>query len=111
MVFRRFTLLALLMAAIAAIGSQVTDLNGHKNVPKKAKFTPPLDGRNGWPLALENFRPRSMLRVAANDTPRAKFPVVDVHTHPQVRLEKPTADAAGNPRPRPSRKQSTISSV
>jgi predicted TIM-barrel fold metal-dependent hydrolase len=47
---------------------------------------PPLDGRDGRPLALENFRPRSMLRVPAHLLPRAKFPVVDVHVHPRIRL-------------------------
>lgn len=54
----------------------------------------PLDGRDGRPLALERFRPRSMLKVPEHDTPRAKFPVVDVHTHPHIRLGKPVDDAA-----------------
>jgi predicted TIM-barrel fold metal-dependent hydrolase len=41
----------------------------------------PLDGRDGRNLALENFRPRSMLRVEEHQVQRGKFPVVDVHTH------------------------------
>ena len=41
----------------------------------------PLDGREGRTLLLENFRPKSKLRVPATDLSRAKFPVVDVHTH------------------------------
>ena len=45
-----------------------------------------LDGREGRGLALENFRPRSMLRVAEHPLRRAKFPVVDVHVHPRIRL-------------------------
>lgn len=36
-----------------------------------------------------------MLKVPQHDTPRAKFPAVDVHTHPQIRLGKP-ADGLGD---------------
>jgi predicted TIM-barrel fold metal-dependent hydrolase len=33
------------------------------------------------PLDLKDFEPRSMLAVAATRVPRAKFPVIDFHTH------------------------------
>jgi len=46
----------------------------------------PLDGKDGRPLALDQFRPRSMLRVETHQPPGAKFPCVDVHTHPRFRL-------------------------
>lgn len=46
----------------------------------------PLDGRDGRPLALSRFRPRSMLRLPDHQPPRARFPVVDVHTHPRLRF-------------------------
>lgn len=46
----------------------------------------PLDGRDGRPLALERFRPRSMLKTQGRQPPRAKYPVVDVHTHPRLRF-------------------------
>jgi predicted TIM-barrel fold metal-dependent hydrolase len=36
-------------------------------------------------LRLQDFRPRSMLSVPAHPVDRAKFPVVDVHTHPTGR--------------------------
>jgi predicted TIM-barrel fold metal-dependent hydrolase len=41
----------------------------------------PLDGRAGRQLLLENFRPRPTLKVPQHEVPRARFPVVDVHTH------------------------------
>jgi predicted TIM-barrel fold metal-dependent hydrolase len=41
----------------------------------------PLDGREGRNLLLESFRPKSMLRVPETKLARARFPVVDVHTH------------------------------
>lgn len=47
---------------------------------------PPLDGEQGRPLALERFRPKPQLVVPATELPRAKFPVVDVHVHPTIRL-------------------------
>ena len=46
----------------------------------------PLDGEEGRPLALEEFRPRSTLVVPAKKPQRAKFPVVDVHVHPRLKL-------------------------
>jgi predicted TIM-barrel fold metal-dependent hydrolase len=40
-----------------------------------------LDGREGRQLLLENFRPAPALKVERREPTRAKFPVVDVHTH------------------------------
>lgn len=51
-----------------------------------AAQTSPLDGREGRPLLLESFRPRSMLQLPNHQPLRAKFPVVDVHVHPRIRL-------------------------
>lgn len=45
-----------------------------------------LDGRDGRPLALDQFRPRPMLNVPRTEIHGAKFPVVDVHVHPRIRL-------------------------
>ena len=36
-------------------------------------------------LRLHDFQPRSMLAARAHSVPMARFPVVDVHTHPTVR--------------------------
>ena len=41
----------------------------------------PLDGREGRNLLLENFRPKSTLVVPQTRLTRARFPVVDIHTH------------------------------
>ena len=42
---------------------------------------PPLDGKSGRELLLRNFRPVPMLKVPEHLLKRAKFPVVDLHTH------------------------------
>lgn len=49
--------------------------------PAPAPAPLPLDGREGRQLLLENFRPRPMLKVPEHALARAKFPVVDLHTH------------------------------
>ena len=46
-------------------------------------------------LALEDFEPKSMLVVPHHPTPRAKYPVIDVHTH--VSSVFPRRRAAGSP--------------
>jgi len=33
------------------------------------------------PLALKDFQPKSMLHVPVTNVPRARFPVIDIHTH------------------------------
>jgi hypothetical protein len=38
-------------------------------------------GRPKMPLQLEDFQPKSMLKVPSTVVERSKFPVVDVHTH------------------------------
>jgi len=45
-----------------------------------------LDGQGGRDLALDRFRPKSMLKVREHRLTRAKYPVVDVHLHPGIRL-------------------------
>ena len=45
-----------------------------------------LDGEDGRPLALEEFRPRSSLVHSEHRPKRAKFPVVDVHVHPRLKF-------------------------
>jgi len=46
----------------------------------------PLDGADGRPLALDQFQPRSSLALPQNRPQRAKFPVVDIHLHPRLKL-------------------------
>ena len=41
--------------------------------------TPPV--RTGGGLDLRDYQPRSMLHVPETKVPRAKFPVIDIHTH------------------------------
>ena len=47
----------------------------------------PLDGREGRNLLLENFRPRPALKVPEHRLVKAKFPVVDVHSHFRIKLK------------------------
>ena len=55
-------------------------------LPAQENITPELDGRQGRDLLLKNFRPKTKLRVQQTDLQRAKFPVVDVHTHFRFRF-------------------------
>src|SRR5882672_7932511 len=60
--------------------------------PRKASEKPDAtthrpDGQRA-DMPLDTFRPRSMLRVESHVLPRAKFPTVDVHVHPRIRLHQ-----------------------
>ena len=76
-------LASLLIAALVCIGPAYVSLAQDPD-PATSK---PLDGRDGRELLLRNFRPQSMLRLPRRRPLRAKFPVVDVHTHPRYRLK------------------------
>ena len=55
-------------------------------VTSTAQAEPLLDGEEGRPLAVDRFMPRSTLVLPEQRPRRAKFPVVDVHTHPRMKL-------------------------
>ena len=46
----------------------------------------PLDGKDGRPLALNQFRPKPSLVLPENRPLRAKFPAVDVHVHARYKM-------------------------
>jgi predicted TIM-barrel fold metal-dependent hydrolase len=48
-------------------------------VPQAAPAPAPTP--QACPLALKDFQPRSMLHVAEHKVERARFPVIDIHTH------------------------------
>lgn len=59
----------------------------HAEEPKTAPSpAAPLDGRDGRELLLRNFRPRPALQVPQNPRDKAKFPVIDLHTHFRIRF-------------------------
>jgi predicted TIM-barrel fold metal-dependent hydrolase len=51
-------------------------------------FAATLDGQDGRPLALDQFRPNSMLELPEHRPQRAKFPAVDVHVHMRHKLRQ-----------------------
>ena len=57
-------------AATALLGSGVA-VRAAEAAPKPATAS----------LPLKDFQPRSMLHVPETHVPRAKFPVIDIHTH------------------------------
>ena len=71
---------------IAVVQSQDTrsDVDSSERVagkPPTIDTTEGLDVRDGKGLLLRQFRPKSQLVVPMTDLRRAKFPVVDVHSH------------------------------
>ncbi len=61
----------------------------------QAQFRDPAPAPAEQPLALADFQPRSMLHVAETKVPRARFPVIDVHTHLGWRAKSTGGVASG----------------
>jgi uncharacterized protein len=62
---------ALLFAAASALAVSAQDL----------KYQPDPKASEHMTLLLKDYDPKSMLHAAVHLTPRAKFPVIDVHNH------------------------------
>jgi len=73
----------------AAIGG--ADVSTHA----QAAATPQQTGEKGLPLRLTEFQPKSMLHVKETSVPRARFPVIDFHTHvSRRRAQRPAVPPA-----------------
>jgi predicted TIM-barrel fold metal-dependent hydrolase len=82
-------------AALAAARTQADRAGQTAQAPPRAPAPPPPGASPGADdtLLLKDFQPRSMLVVPETPVPRARFPVVDIHTHPTFR----TRSVAGVP--------------
>ncbi len=73
MITRREWVVGMGMVAGAAVG--------RRSVFAEGAEVSTTDTRQEPPLRLSEFEPRSMLQVAESHVPRARFPVIDFHTH------------------------------
>jgi predicted TIM-barrel fold metal-dependent hydrolase len=64
-----------LLSSVIAVGSM-----GRAGSASRERAQTPA-GAQPAVLELKDFQPRSMLQVPSTRVPRAKFPVIDVHTH------------------------------
>jgi predicted TIM-barrel fold metal-dependent hydrolase len=78
-------------AWLAALGAGLAAPRSSSAAPQAASPAaapkPSSTARSGG-LPLEQYEPKSMLVVPETQVPRAKFPVIDVHTHPTGRARR-----------------------
>ena len=68
--------------AASAGGMAVGRVRFGDSAPLRAPLVPAdTQAPPDTPLALKDFQPKSMLRVPEHKVARAKFPVIDIHTH------------------------------
>jgi predicted TIM-barrel fold metal-dependent hydrolase len=70
----RWTGMGLVAKAASAAGMAAPNGNGRAETDAAA-------ASQGAPLSLEEYQPTSMLRVPETRVARAKYPVIDIHTH------------------------------
>lgn len=63
------------LASLAATMTSARVLRSERSTPMQGQTQAPAT------LDLKDFQPRSMLKVASTRVPRARFPVIDFHTH------------------------------
>ena len=64
-------LFALFLIALSALPARLQDL----------RYKPDPHASENMTLLLKDYDPKSMLHTAVHETPRARFPVIDVHNH------------------------------
>jgi hypothetical protein len=80
-------------AGTTVIGSAIARTDTRADAEAQAGQQPA--GEKGLPLRLTEFEPKSMLHVRETSVPRAKFPVIDFHTHvSRRRAQKPGVPSA-----------------
>jgi predicted TIM-barrel fold metal-dependent hydrolase len=78
-------------AWLAALGAGLAAPRSSSAAPQAAPSAPapkPAAPARSGGLPLEQYEPKSMLVVPETQVPRAKFPVIDVHTHPTGRARR-----------------------
>jgi predicted TIM-barrel fold metal-dependent hydrolase len=82
---------------VALTGTPFADRAGEPGTlaPLPADLQTPGSPARGEALSLADYEPRSMLHVRETLVPRARFPVIDVHTHPGHREGESKDDFAG----------------
>jgi predicted TIM-barrel fold metal-dependent hydrolase len=79
----------------AFTGASRLEAGPTRSAPAAPAPQAPPAGAGAPPLALVDYEPRSMLHVRETRVPRARFPVIDVHTHPGRRRGRTEGDFAG----------------
>jgi predicted TIM-barrel fold metal-dependent hydrolase len=81
-------------AGTAVVGTALAGRAAGTAVAGPAGQQPPADEIP--PLRLAEFEPKSMLHVPETEVPRARFPVIDFHTHvsPRPRSKRPSVPPA-----------------
>ncbi|MFM7074375.1 MAG: amidohydrolase family protein [Planctomycetota bacterium] len=92
--FRRFTFFAMAWSLIGAPAAAPVAIaqdapNAGRSPPALAPAAEvPLDGRDGRELALRLFRPDPSVKLRQTLVERARWPVVDIHTHFRVKTRQ-----------------------
>jgi predicted TIM-barrel fold metal-dependent hydrolase len=81
-------------AGLGVMGTALTD--GAARVHDERLENQRRTGDRTPPLALSEFQPKSMLHVDETHVPRARFPIIDFHTHisPRPRSRRPSVPPA-----------------
>jgi predicted TIM-barrel fold metal-dependent hydrolase len=77
----------MLLAVIVALAGSLAAREAEPQAEAPGQIRPrPAEGRQPEfpPPSITDYEPRSTLVVAAHEVPRAKFPVVDIHSHHPV---------------------------
>jgi predicted TIM-barrel fold metal-dependent hydrolase len=78
------------MSGVAAAFAAGTRLRGGADRSQRTDASAPQ------PLDITQYEPRSMLRVPESAVPRARYPVIDIHTHLTFRTERAAGVPAGD---------------
>jgi uncharacterized protein len=93
---RKFLELAKCVGVAAGFGSSVNAVaasgENNSNAPKKTTAKP----ASPETLLLKDYRPQSIYKIPVTKIERAKFPIIDMHSHPYAKTAKEIEDWVRN---------------
>src|SRR6202162_6149675 len=60
----------------------------NKTNPDPAATAPPTKVASPETILLKDYRPQSIYKIPVTEIARAKFPVIDMHSHPYAKTER-----------------------
>jgi hypothetical protein len=84
------------LAGLAAGLPSTSVLSAAADDPKSAAVSAPKKAASPETILLKDYRPKSIYKIPVTEIPKAKFPIIDMHSHPYAKTPREIEDWIAN---------------
>jgi predicted TIM-barrel fold metal-dependent hydrolase len=84
------------LAGLAAGLPATSALSAAIDDPKSATASPAKKAASPETILLKDYRPKSIYKIPVTEIPKAKFPIIDMHSHPYAKTPREIEDWIAN---------------